>query len=730
MSIAFARMQTVTKSAGRPMLDKVNYIARRGRYAARGGLVAGPITVLPMGAPSRYRDEQKLWSDAEAAERFGYVIAQEIMVALPRPGEMPTAHARKFCHALARALSEEYRVPVTFALHSDAMEADHPHDRAVAPGEPSPHGADSNEHAHFLVGSRQLSAQGFSPRRHRALLPDIGGRSLSPSAAFARFHATDATNFELLVRNALELYCDRAGLAVRFRLPAVHPGYHVGPTSAVRALINDVEALARRPDAAAIFRKLDRLRLNSEIETRNIVAVAEIDPLIKHLSDRIFTRQEVEDLVHRFCPDAATGERIVEEVLGRSLVFDADTQTRSRFHIMPEFRAMERRVGELAGQLQGGRDTSSQIPCASVEEFIRDNGAQRGLLLLELADAGHADAVEKLSEALTMNGRTVVMATHLNKRREPPRDVPLRALHWSCDLVLPTGCTVLVDEADSLSLPLLEKLLTAAVPAKANLVFCRRTYRGDLIPNPTLSALVSGNHFVLGGGSEVATDLPFELTPGQTIQFVDNIDATVGLVSELIAKMPAGRKVFFLCADPIVTHRLEVAARVAKREFLVGPLVPEEWTGEVMVLYSPLISARHLRSVADLRLRFLVPRTVASDCQELVRQLRLSLAQVTTLSEPVQPASLNLDRSASQVGGRGPNERMAAVNMPWTSDHSADVRSDDEAIGIEATEIVFDDNDDPDPDNVLAGRDDEDDDPDPEANFEPQPGDDPDEDPG
>jgi hypothetical protein len=734
MPIAFARMEVVKKSAGRPMGDKLDYLSRRGRYASHGGLVAGPMTILPMGAPGQYRDERQLWSDAEEAERFGYVIAQELLVALPRPAELPTAHAKKFCHALARQFSDDYGIAVTYALHSDAVEAEQG-DTGAEPEWPSLGVGESNAHAHFLLGSRQLGAAGFSPRRHKSLLPDIGGWTVSPSAATAQVHTVDATNFRSLVAGALERYCDRTGLALQLRLPAIHPGYHVGPTAAVRALINDIEALTRRPDADAIFRKLDRLRVNAEIEKRNVAAIAAIEPLVEHLSDRRFTRREVEDLVHRYCADGAQSKRIVEAVLARTLNFyDTEGAAGSRFHILPEFRAREQHIGNLAAQLQAGTSGSGVVtPLVSVQALAEMIGGQAGLWLLDLTDPAKADALEQLAQAIKSLDRPVVMATHLNKRREPPPDIPLRALHWSGDLVLPDGCTVILDEADCVTLPLLEKLLAAAVAAKADVVFCRRSYRGELIPNPTLSAIVAGYHFVLGSGVGNATDLPFDLASRRSVQFVDDADAASRLAAELVTRMPAGRKVYFLCADPLMTRRLEGARRAAKRNLSIGPLVPEEWTGAVVVLYSPLLSARHLRSIAKLQPRFLVPRTVAAGTEELVRQLRLSLGQLTTLTEPVQagaifpsPKWLNLGRPADDVRLDW-TERSAIMDAPWNMSYP-DVRSDDD-VSSEADGMVIED-DDPELDLASSWPDDEDDDADPELSPEPEAGDDPDDDPG
>ena len=723
MSIAFARMQTVTRSAARPMRDKLDYLARRGRFAAKGGLVAGPVTVLPAGAPEFYRDGHRLWSDAEAAERFGYIIAQEIVAALPPPEEMPSAHSRAFCLGLAQTLSEEHGVAVTFAIHADNVETELLGAGSV---EPAKDLSSSNNHVHFLVGSRQLSAAGFSKWRHKALLPDVGGRTVSTSATTARVHAVDATNFALLFGRAMELYCDRTGLSVRLRLPAVYAGYHVGPIAAVRALFNDVEALARRPDADAIFRKLDRLRVNSEIEKRNIDAVAEIEPLVQHLGNRVFTRGDVEALVHRYCQDTATAQHIVEEVIGRSLVF-ASTAPSSALYIMSAFRALERRVADFATQLRSiGPDLSMLIKFLGKPPA--EDVARRGLLLLDLTSAGSADALERLSEALVAEGRTVVLATHLNKRREPPRDVLLRALHWSGDLTLPEGCSVLVDEADCLTLPLLERLLAAALAANADVVFCRRSYRRDMIANPTLSAIVFDNRLTLGGGDRAATDLPFDVTSGRTVQFVDDTDAAIRLLGELITKMPAGRKAFFLCPDPVAIEQIKEYGRLAKRELLIGPMVPPAWTGVVVVLYSPLVSARHLRSIANLELGFVVPRTLASSPEQLVRRLRLSLGQVTTLTDPVQPASLGPEKSGTGTSSNDRNQATASVDAPWTSRLPLDTSPDIEPTQDGPDEIV--DDDDPDPNEANDGWDEQDDELDPESGLSPQPDDAPDDDPG
>jgi hypothetical protein len=394
---------------------------------------------------------------------------------------------------------------------------------------------------------------------------------------------------------------------------------------------------------------------------------------------------------------------------------------------MPAFRALERRVADFATQLRSiGRDLSMLIK--SLGKPPAEDEARRGLLLLDLTTAGSADALERLSKALVAEGRTVVLATHLNKRREPPREVLLRALHWSGDLTLPEGCSVLVDEADCLTLPLLERLLAAALAANADVVFCRRSYRRDMIANPTLSAIVSDNRLTLGGGDRAATDLPFDVTSGRTVQFVDDTDAAIRLLGAVISKMPAGRKAFFLCPDPVAIEQIKEYGRLAKRELLIGPMVPPAWTGVVVVLYSPLVSARHLRSIANLELGFVVPRTLASSPDQLARQLRLSLGQVTTLTDPVQPASLGPEKSCTGTSDNERNQATASVDAPWTSGLPLDTSPDREPARDVPDEIV--DDDDPDPNEANDGWDEQDDELDPESGLVPQPDDAPDDDPG
>ncbi|HEY8577380.1 MAG TPA: MobA/MobL family protein [Devosia sp.] len=641
MAIAFSRMEPVRKTSERTMDDKLDYIGRRGRYAQHGGLVAGPITIRPAEAPPQYRDERTLWSHAEKAERRGGVIALEVVMALPSFATMPSDSAKHFCRSVADDLSQEHGIVVTYAIHSDALEPEHEEDdqalvlpEAIVPKE--------NNHVHFLLGSRTLSSMGFGACRYRGLLADTGGSTMREKSVGRLCHVVDAADFRGMMQVRLERHLARCGHSIRLRLPAIHPGYHVGPVAAVGALVNDVEAIARRPDAAAIFRKIDRLRVNSILHERNVRSVTAIEPLIGHLSERMFTRGDVEAIVQRFCTDPWQAARIVDTVVARSLTICGRSDgAPSGFHVMPRYRDLESSISQLGSDLAGDSHWGELPGDLNGAELAEAVGKAPRLILLDVTSHDRADLLAGLARDLSANGTNVVMATHLHKRRENPEGIPLRALHWNGDLVVPQNATVLVDEADRLSLSQLQKLLQGAIACGAQLLLCRRSYRTDHLANPTISAVCGERKIALGSGPRMDHDLPFQLRENQTVAFAEDFAGLANLTLSIDkSARQRGRKPFFLCSDPIVAQRVTDLARTQKRSINIGSVVPVEHNDPVVVLLSGPVRGEHLAAISSLRPHFLLTRSAAPNLQVLLEQLRLSLGQVTTLLEHARPTSM------------------------------------------------------------------------------------------
>lgn len=633
--IAFARMQPFKKFATGCMGDKLDYIGRRGRYAARRDLLAGPCTILPVGAPSRFRDERRLWAEAEDKERAGGIVAVEILVALPPEGIMTTAEATAFCRKLAADISLEHSLAVTFAIHADSdgkantEQAGSEAAQILLAKEET-----ANRHVHMLVTSRQVSAVGFSKRRYNALLPSIGGRSLSPSTVRGSVHVVDATNFQSMVKQALERALARAGKPVSLRINAVHPAYHVGPVAAAKVLLNDIEAIARRPDGEAILRKIERMRVNSEIEIRNRQAVSAVAPLLEHLSDQIFTLTDIENLVSRYCSSLVEQARIVQEVMRQALYFTgSDRAGTEKFYILPRYRDREAHISELFSKLAA----RSALNADGVEGLAEQVQAGRTLSLLEIKTPGQADALDRFAEELQQRGETIVMACHLNKRRSAPTKIRLLPLHWQEPPMVPSGAIVLVDDFDDLLLPQLERLLEATLLANARLVLCRRSYRSDFVPHPLLSALLDNARSA--PGSAQSSGLPFELVQDRTVEFHSDITSLVRRAALYNAEaIKRGRTIFFLNADPLVTKLLSQQAHQGHTSLNVGPFVPAEWNGPVIVLHAGIAcNGAHLLSVSALKPQFLVAANIASDIPALAAQLRCASGRLTTITNAVAP---------------------------------------------------------------------------------------------
>ena len=112
-------------------------------YTHRRG-VAHRFMVLPATAPQWTRPQ--LWQEAEEAERRkNSVVAREVLIALPH--ELPDTDRIKIVRELSSWLVSRYGVAVDAAIHAPRKDHD-----------------ERNHHAHLLMTTRRLTAQGLGEK--------------------------------------------------------------------------------------------------------------------------------------------------------------------------------------------------------------------------------------------------------------------------------------------------------------------------------------------------------------------------------------------------------------------------------------------------------------------------------------------------------------------------------------------------------------------------------------
>ena len=149
-------------------------------YTRRRGVEASAL-FLPPGAPEW--DRQALWNAAEAAEnRKNSQVAREVIIALPH--ELSPEEREELAAEFSRWLVERHGVAVDMAIHA-----------------PHRQGDERNYHAHLLVSTRRLEAEGFTEKTREL---DVKGTSSEHIAAWR-------STWESQVNRSLE----RAGKAER-----------------------------------------------------------------------------------------------------------------------------------------------------------------------------------------------------------------------------------------------------------------------------------------------------------------------------------------------------------------------------------------------------------------------------------------------------------------------------------------------------------------------------------
>ena len=155
MAIFHLSVKTVSRSAGRTATAAAAYRAgckitdeRTGEihdYTRKGGVESAAV-ILPDNAPEWARDRAQLWNAAEQAEtRKNSTVAREFEIALP--AELSSAERERLAHDFTRELVARHGMAADVAIHAPGKEGDN-----------------RNHHAHILLTTRRLGADGMGDK--------------------------------------------------------------------------------------------------------------------------------------------------------------------------------------------------------------------------------------------------------------------------------------------------------------------------------------------------------------------------------------------------------------------------------------------------------------------------------------------------------------------------------------------------------------------------------------
>ena len=241
-------------------------------YSRKGGVLHREI-VAPDEAPAWAHDRTRLWNAAELAEtRKNSTVAREFEVALP--GELGRDEQKRLACALAREITERHKCAVDVAIHA-----------------PSRRGDERNHHAHLLLTTRRLAADGFKDKTRE--LDDL------KSGEVARWRERWATLVnEHLAEHGHDARVDHRSL--KDQGEARDPSFHKGPA---------VTAIERRQERSFVAE-----RTREEV-TERLRAAAELGRLERE--SQVLERSIVDttsELKAALAERAATSTRSLEEL--------------------------------------------------------------------------------------------------------------------------------------------------------------------------------------------------------------------------------------------------------------------------------------------------------------------------------------------------------------------------------------------------------------------------------
>lgn len=147
--------------AGEQLRDSMDFTSKKTKvhdYRRRRGVVASGV-VLPADAPAALSDRQTLWNTVERHEkRKDSRVAREVLIALPH--ELSAEERQAATLELVNHLVDTYGVGADYAIHEP---------------DKHPKADQRNHHAHILITTRSIAANGLNPKVIAAFNDKIKG---------------------------------------------------------------------------------------------------------------------------------------------------------------------------------------------------------------------------------------------------------------------------------------------------------------------------------------------------------------------------------------------------------------------------------------------------------------------------------------------------------------------------------------------------------------------------
>lgn len=445
-------------------------------FTRREGVEHGEIVIPRCSEAEWAKDRSALWNAAEQADkRKDARVAREFEIALPH--EIDAEQRLELAREFAQGLAERYGTAVDFAIHA-------------------PHGATDvrNHHAHLLMTTRQVTAEGLSEKtaieRENKWLAARGMASSQMQLREIRQSWEHLAN-EHLARAGLDIRIDHRSHQER--------GLDIEPTEHMGVHATQME----RRD-----KEVSRTRLDSEAARRNAELIREKPEQVLSIitnEKSVFDRRDIARALHRYIDQPEAFQSAFATVMAAPSVVELQAERRDaqgrvleparystqdmveieRGMIVSASRLATSGLGEARDHGAGERNVEAALsawPFLSDEqrEAVRHvTGEERIAAVVGLAGAGKSTMLSAAREAWEREGYHVfgaALSGNAAEGLEESSGIASRTLaswenSWNAGRgELGEGDVLVIDEAGMVSSRQLATFIGAAERAGAKIV--------------------------------------------------------------------------------------------------------------------------------------------------------------------------------------------------------------------------------------------------------------------